>query len=160
MIATLRRDLPSEDPIDVRFDETFSQKTSFATLNQTLARIAKSKAQLLRVLERPDIPLYTNGSESDIRDYVKKNKVSGGTHSNLGQQCRDTFASNKKTCRKLGISFWAYVLDRVSRSKAIPHWLSSSSSELPLPEHRPALLESYETSRSGWLFSFESGSDW
>jgi len=107
MIATRRRDLPTEDPIDARFDEIFSQKTSFATLDHTLARIAKNKAQLLRVLERPDIPLPTNASESDIRDYVKKNNVSGGTHSNLGQQCRDTFASNKKTCRKLGISFWA-----------------------------------------------------
>jgi hypothetical protein len=106
--------------LDARFDEIFSQKTSFATLNQTLARIAKNKAQLLRVLERPDIPLHTNGSESDIRDYVKKNKVSGGTRSDLGQQCRDTFASNKKTCRKLGISFWAYVFDRVSRTNAIP----------------------------------------
>jgi hypothetical protein len=106
--------------LDARFDQIFNQETSFATLNQTLARIAKNKAQLLRVLERPDIPLHTNGSESDIRDYVKKKKVSGGTRSDLGQQCRDTFASLKKTCRKLGISFWAYLIDRVSRTNAIP----------------------------------------
>ena len=46
--------------------------------------------------------------------------MSGGTRSDLGQQCRDTFASLKKTCRKLGISFWAYLIDRVSRTNAIP----------------------------------------
>jgi len=76
-------------------------------------------AELLRVLERLDLPLHINGSESDIRDTVKKKKVSG-TRSDLGQQCRDTFASLKKTCRKLRISFWAYLIDRVSRTNAIP----------------------------------------
>ena len=38
----------------------------------------------------------------------------------LGRQCRDTFASLKKTCRKLGVSFWLYLLDRVSMTNAIP----------------------------------------
>jgi hypothetical protein len=37
----------------------------------------------------------------------------------LGRQCRDTFASLKKTCRKLGISFWQYLLDRVSLKNTI-----------------------------------------
>jgi hypothetical protein len=36
------------------------------------------------------IPLHTNDSERDIRDYVKKRKVSGVTRSDLGRQCRDT----------------------------------------------------------------------
>ena len=75
---------------------------------------------MLLVLKRPDIPLHTNGSETDIRDFVKKRKVSGGTRSDLGRQCRATFASLKKTCRKLAISFWLYLLDRVSLSNAIP----------------------------------------
>ena len=65
------------------------------------------------MLNRPDIPLHTNGSETDIRDYVKKRKVSGGTRSDAGRQCRDTFASLKKTCRKLDISFWHYLTDRL-----------------------------------------------
>ncbi|UUZ64204.1 hypothetical protein LP417_02920 [Polaromonas sp. P1-6] len=51
---------------------------------------------------------------------MKKRKVSGGTRSDLGRQCRDTFASLKKTCHKLGVSFWLYLLDRVSLSNAIP----------------------------------------
>ena len=39
------------------------------------------------------MPLHTNASETDIRDYVKVRKISGGTRSDLGRQCRDTFAS-------------------------------------------------------------------
>ena len=95
-----------------RFDEIFTQKTSYATLNQTLRRIHNNKAELLVVLDRPEIPLHTNGSETDIRDFVKKRKVSGGTRSDEGRRCRDTFASLKKTCRKLDISFWHYLTDR------------------------------------------------
>ena len=72
------------------------------------------------VLERPEIPLHTNDSERDIRGLVKQRKVSGGTRSHLGRQCRDTFASAKRTCRKLGISFWSYLLDRLSGANKIP----------------------------------------
>jgi hypothetical protein len=72
------------------------------------------------VLERPEIPLHTNDSERDIRDHVKKQKISDGTRSDLGRLCRDTFSSLKKTCRKLGTSFWDYLTDRVSCSDQIP----------------------------------------
>jgi hypothetical protein len=93
---------------------------SYYTLDDFLLRLHRRKSELLLVLKRPDIPLHTNGSETDIRNFVKKRKVSGGTRSELGRQCRDTFASLKKTCRKLGISFWLYLLDRVSLTNAIP----------------------------------------
>jgi hypothetical protein len=46
-----------------------------------LARLHRRKAELLRVLERPEIPLHTNGSENDIRACVTKRKISGGTMS-------------------------------------------------------------------------------
>ena len=58
--------------------------------------------------------MHNNGSETDIREYVKRKKVSGGTRSLSGQQSRDTFASVKKTCRKLGLSFYTYLKDRLS----------------------------------------------
>ena len=72
------------------------------------------------VLERPDIPSHTNDSERDIRDHVQKQKISGGTRSGLGRQCRDTFSSLKKTCRRLGISYWDYLADRIHCSDRIP----------------------------------------
>ena len=107
-------------PLQARFDALFKQSTGYYTLDDLLLRLHRRKSELLLVLKRPDIPLHTNGSETDIRDFVKKRKVSGGTRSDLGRQCRDTFASLKKTCRKLGISFWLYLLDRVSLTDAIP----------------------------------------
>jgi hypothetical protein len=103
----------SKRALEQRFDALFSQKTRYQGLNQLLRRLRQNKAELLLVLERPDIPLHTNGSEGDVRDYVKKRKVSGGTRSDLGRRCRDTFASLKKTCRKLGVSFWDYLNDRI-----------------------------------------------
>jgi hypothetical protein len=103
-----------------RFDDIFTAKTCFATLNAALLRIYKNKSQLLLVLDHPDIPLQNNLSERDIREYVKKRKISGSTRSENGRRCRDTFASLKKTCRKLGVSFWNYLKDRFSGSNTIP----------------------------------------
>jgi hypothetical protein len=106
--------------IEERFDAIFQEKTCFATLNHALERLHKNKAELLLVLKRPEIPLHNNLSENDIREYVMRRKRSGSTRSELGRRCRDTFASLKKTCRKLGISFWRYLLDRNSGSNTIP----------------------------------------
>jgi hypothetical protein len=61
----------------------------------------KNKAELLLALERPDLPLYNYLSEGDIREHVKRRKISGGTRSEDGRRCRDTFSSLKKTCRKV-----------------------------------------------------------
>jgi len=107
--------------LQARFDEICRTRTAFQTLNQALKRLANNKSQLLLVLERPDIPLHNNLSENDIREYVIKRKISGSTRSEEGRRCRDTFASLKKTCRKQGIAFWDYLLDRISLKNAIPY---------------------------------------
>ncbi len=107
--------------LSARFDEICRTKTSFQTLNLALKRLANNKAELLLVLERPDIPLNNNLSERDIREYVIKRKISGSTRSDEGRRCRDTFASLKKTCKKQGVSFWDYLLDRVSLENTIPY---------------------------------------
>lgn len=98
--------------LSARFDDIFNQKTEYASLNLALKRLAANKMELLLVLKRPDIPLHNNLSENDIREYVKRRLISGTTRSDLGLQCRDTFLSLKKTCRKLGISFWDFLVDR------------------------------------------------
>lgn len=100
--------------IDKEFDELFNRRTTFELLNQALKRIFAKKKELLLVLREPYLPLHNNASESDIREFVKRRKVSGGTRSPAGQRCRDTFASLKKTCRKLGITFYAFLCDRLS----------------------------------------------
>jgi hypothetical protein len=96
-----------------RFDALCDQQTGYPSLQGVLKEIRDHKADLLRVLERPEVPLHNNAEESDIREYVKKRKISGGTRSAAGRRCRDTFTSLKKTCRKLGVNFWEYLQDRV-----------------------------------------------
>jgi hypothetical protein len=64
-----------------RFERIFQRRIGFVTLNRLLARLHANKPELLMVLDRPDIPLHTNGSERDIRLHVTKRTVSGGTRS-------------------------------------------------------------------------------
>jgi hypothetical protein len=125
----------SESKIDLenRFDNIFQEKTDFVTLNLALKRLYKNKPELLLVLERPDIPLHNNASESDIREYAKRRKVSGGTKSDLGRKSRDTFTSLKKTCRKLKVSFWEYLNDRNSKQYSIPRLSTLMRNIAPIP---------------------------
>lgn len=106
--------------LENQFDDIFKEKTCFVTLNLALKRLYNNKTELLLVLDRPEIPLHNNASESDIREYVKRRKISGGTRSNCGRKCRDTFISLKKTCRKLKISFWKYLNDRIIGLNSTP----------------------------------------
>jgi hypothetical protein len=92
-----------------RFDRIFTRKTGFVTLDRLLARLHANKGELLMVLDRPEIPLHTNGSENDVRCQVTKRKVSGGTRSDNGRDCRDAFLGLAKTCAKLKIAFWDYL---------------------------------------------------
>ncbi len=102
------------------FDRLFLRPTGYADLNEALLKIHAKRENLLLVLERPEIPLHNNLSENDIRQYVKKRKISAGTRSDLGRRCRDTFLSLKTTCRKLGVTFWRYLQDRIHGLNSIP----------------------------------------
>ena len=98
-----------------RFDRIFcDQRTGFITLDRLLTRLHANKAELLMVLERPEIPLHTNGSENDIRCQVTKRKISGGTRSDAGRDCRDAFLGLAKTCAKLRVTFWDYLGARLA----------------------------------------------
>lgn len=107
----------------VRFDRIFRRRTGFATLDRLLARLHANKAELLMVLDRPDTPLHTNGSENDIRCQVTRRKISAGTRSDLGRDCRDAFLGLAKTCTKLGVAYWDYLGSRlrIPGQRIIPH---------------------------------------
>ena len=109
-----------------RFDRIFQRKTGFVTLDRLLGRLNANKPELLMVLDRPEIPLHTNGSETDVRSHVTRRKVSGGTRSDLGRDCRDAFLALAKTCAKLEIAFWDYLGARLA--------VAGSQSIQPLPE--------------------------
>jgi hypothetical protein len=110
------REAPStrrRSELRARFERIFRRRTGFVTLDRLLARLHARKAELLRVLDRPEIPLHTNGSENDLRACVTRRKISGGTQSEAGRDCRDAFLGLAKTCAKLGVSFWDYLGHRL-----------------------------------------------
>jgi len=120
------RDAPSSArraSLRARFDRIFRRTTGFVMLDRLLKRLYANRSELLVVLDRPDIPLHTNGSENDIRSQVTKRKISGGTRSDDGRTCRDAFLGIAKTCAKLGISFWHYLGERlkVANSPDVPY---------------------------------------
>lgn len=102
------------------FHGLIQTETSCEPLQEALSGLALIKEELLLVLDDPNLPLHNNLSESQIREYVKRRKISGGTRSDAGRQCRDTFASLKKTCRLYGLSFWDYLTDRLTGSGLFP----------------------------------------
>lgn len=106
--------------LKARFDRIFKRRTGFATLDRQLARLHANRAELLRVLDRPDILLHTNGSENDIRCQVTRCKISGTTRSDGGRDCRDAFLGLAKTYRKLGISFWNDLGSRLGADVTVP----------------------------------------
>jgi hypothetical protein len=115
---------PSDDEIpafnrcfDAIFAQTFEDNPP---LMAVLKQFTDHKAELLRVLEMPTLPLHTNAAESDIREVVTRRKISGTTRHDLGRQARDTFIGLQKTCRKLGFSFWQYLTSRLKHDDTIP----------------------------------------
>jgi hypothetical protein len=103
----------AREALGKEFDELVAQRTDYPSIDGVLKGMTADRAKLLLVLERPEVPLHNNLSEGHVRDYVKKRKISGSTRSELGRRARDTFASLKKTCRRLGVNFWEYLQDRV-----------------------------------------------
>jgi len=86
-------------------------------LDRLLRRLFRNKNALLRVLDRPEIPLNTNASESDIRAFVTKRKISGGTVSDRGRDARDIMLGLAKTCMKLKLSFYEFLGSRPRHSR-------------------------------------------
>ena len=109
-----------------RFDRIFKRaSTGYATLDRLLRRLFRNKDGLLRVLERPEIPINTNASENDIRAFVTKRKISGGTVSDKGRDARDIMLGLAKTCMKLKLSFYDFIGARLGiPGPNIPHLAS------------------------------------
>ena len=106
---------PSQDAkteLNQRFDEIFISQTCYASLDLALERLYQNKAELLLVLDYPEIPLHNNLSERDIREYVKKRKISGSTRSDNGRRCRDTFISLKKPAGN-----WVFLSGNISMTE-------------------------------------------
>lgn len=102
------------------FQELFTRKTDYRALNERIALTFAKQAQLLVVLDHPQVPLHTNQIERDIRTWVRRRKISGGVRTLAGAQAWDTFLSLAVTARKLGISFYHYIYDRIAAINQMP----------------------------------------
>ena len=106
--------------LEAQFDELFATHTGYYDLDQRIAKTRAKKTSLLRVLQHPELPLHNNASELAVRQRVRKRDVSFGPRTSLGVRAWDTFMTLADTVRKLKISFYAYIQDRISGTNQIP----------------------------------------
>jgi hypothetical protein len=121
--------------LETAFDQLFSTTTGYDALDVRIARTRSKKTSLLAVLRHPEIPLHNNPAELAARQRVRKRDVSFGPRTQDGVRAWDTFMSLAATTRKLGISFYQYVHDRISQTNQIlplAHLIETRAQELAL----------------------------
>ncbi len=72
------------------------------------------------MLKYPQIPLHNNPAELGARRRVRKRDISFGPRTQDGCEAWDTFMTLVATAKKLGVSFYDYVFDRVADIYALP----------------------------------------
>jgi len=118
------RSQPSLDErsrLDSAFDQLFATVTGYQALDERIAKTRAKKGALLLVLAHPEIPLHNNASELGARRRVRKRDVSFGPRTLAGTRAWDTFMTIAATAQKLGVSFYHYILDRVSETRQMPN---------------------------------------
>jgi len=117
----IRASPEEKQAIESQFDQVFAQqKVPFAGLNEQRRFTMNRKEGLLLVLDFPHVPLHNNESELDLRERVLKRRISYGNRSWEGVKAWDLHMSLMATCRKLGVSYWEFLKDRLSHKNEIP----------------------------------------
>jgi hypothetical protein len=106
--------------LSAKFDQLFSTKTGYDQLDGRISKTKEKKAGLLMVLKIPTIPLHNNAAELAARTKVRKRDVSLQTVTEKGTKANDIFMTIIQTANKLGVSSYAYILDRVSNKFEMP----------------------------------------
>lgn len=108
------------DRLRTDFDTLFSTITGYDLLDQQIATTKTKKDRLLKVLDYPLIPLHNNPAELAARQRVRKRDISFGPRTQAGVTAWDTLMSLAATAKKLDVSFFAYVYDRVAEKFLLP----------------------------------------
>jgi hypothetical protein len=121
-LLTYRLDPTSaeQERLTAEFDQLFSTTTGYQALDERIAKTKAKKEALLRVLEHPEIPLHNNASELGARLRKPKENVSFGPRTAEGAKVWDMGLTLVATARKLGVSIYAYIYDRVSAANQMP----------------------------------------
>jgi len=106
--------------LEMAFDDLFATQTGYEALDERIAKTRAKKSFLLLVLKHPELPLHNNASELGVRRRVRKRDVSFGPRAETGRRAWDTFMTLAETARKLDVSFYAYLHDRITGAGAIP----------------------------------------
>jgi hypothetical protein len=108
------------DKLSAEFDTLFATKTGYQALDERIAKTKAKKEGLLMVLRYPELPLHNNGSELEAKVQVRKRDVSLHTMSQDGTKANDTFLTIVRTAKKLDVSPYEYIYDRVSKRFRLP----------------------------------------
>ena len=108
------------DRLRIEFRALFRTQTGYDQLDKRIAKTLAKQEQLLLVLDYPHLPLHNNPAELGARQRVRKRDISFGPRSPDGVAAWDTFMTLTETAKKLGVSFYAYVYDRISQANRLP----------------------------------------
>lgn len=104
------------EELSAEFDQIFSTRTNYKALDDRIAKTKAKKSELLKVLKYPELPLHNNDAELGARGQVRKRDVSLHTMTDEGTRANDTFSTIVQTAKKLGVSVYDYIHDRVSKN--------------------------------------------
>ncbi len=103
-----------------QFDRLFGSLSGYEQLDERKRLTAAKVSELLLVLEHPELPLHNNPAELAARTLVQRRNISYATQTPAGTKAWDIFMSLVDTTRKLGVSFFHYVSDRIMQTQNIP----------------------------------------
>lgn len=104
----------------VEFDALFATRTGYEALDERIAKSQAKRDELLTVLSEPAVPLHNNASELGARVSARRRDVSLHSRSTRGARAMDIFTTLVQTSKKLGLSAYAYLRDRLSRNLQLP----------------------------------------
>ena len=113
-------DTEQAERLRIEFDTLFSTETGYADLDERIKKSKNQKEELLVVLKHPEVPLHNNASENGARVEKRLQDISLQTKTREGTRAKDTMMSIVQTCKKLGISSYKFIYDRVNEINKYP----------------------------------------
>ncbi len=108
------------EKLSAEFDDLFSTVTTYTALNARIEKTKSKKTGYLLVLRYPETEPHNNPAELGARGQARKRDVSLHTVSEEGTQSQDTMLTIVETAKKLGISAYEHVFDRICGRFKLP----------------------------------------
>lgn len=106
--------------LDCEFDSLFSTKTGYEQLDARIRKTLSKKGRLMLVLQYPFLPLHNNSAELGARVQARYRDINLHNKNSKGTKIKDTFATIVQTTKKLGVPFFDYIKDRMTKKYEMP----------------------------------------